>query len=128
MSAAGIAQYVARALGFAGAVCGIRMVIRLARWAATGGRPDWRRELRLLLQTGYLAALTEIIALRGGPGAVRALLKKLDLTLTLGDLGITEADIPWMTENCMKVSAASVANNPVVLTQEQIAELYSKAL
>ena len=61
-------------------------------------------------------------------GAVRALLKKLDLTLTLGDLGITEADIPWMTENCMKVSAASVANNPVVLTQEQIAELYSKAL
>ena len=33
-----------------------------------------------------------------------------------------------MTENYMKVSAASVANNPVVLTQEQIAELYSKAL
>ena len=26
-----------------------------------------------------------------------------------------------MAENCMKVSAASVANNPVVFTQEQIA-------
>ena len=85
MSAAGIAQYVARALGFAGAVCGIRMVIRLARWAATGGRPDWRRELRRLLQTGYLAALTEIIALRGGPGAVRAL-QPVTLRTTLEEL------------------------------------------
>ena len=60
--------------------------------------------------------------------AVRTLLQKLDLTLTLGDLGITEADIPWMAENCMKVSAAGVANNPVVLTQAEIAELYRKAL
>ena len=60
--------------------------------------------------------------------AVRALLKKLDLTLTLGDLGITEGDIPWMAENCMKVSAAGVANNPVVLTRAEIAELYRKAL
>ena len=85
MSAAGVAQYVARALGFAGAVCGIRMAIRLARWAATGGRPDWRRELRLLLQTGYLAALTEIIALRGGPGDVRAL-QPVPLRTTLEEL------------------------------------------
>ena len=59
---------------------------------------------------------------------VRTLLQKLDLTCTLGELGLSESDIPWMAENCMKVSAASVANNPVVFTQEQIADIYRKAL
>lgn len=59
---------------------------------------------------------------------IKTLLKNLDLDLKLSDLGLTEKDIPWMAENCMKVSAASVANNPVVFTQEQIAELYKKAM
>lgn len=59
---------------------------------------------------------------------VRDLLKKLDLTVTLSELGITEADIPWMAENCIKVSAAGVANNPVVFTQEEIAGIYHKAM
>lgn len=60
--------------------------------------------------------------------AVRAILRKLDMDVTLGQLGIAESDIPWMAENCMKVSAAGVANNPVVLTQEEIAELYRRTL
>lgn len=70
----------------------------------------------------------------GGSGAadcgdrVRALLSELDLATGLSDLGIAEEDIPWMAENCMKVSAAGVANNPVVFTQEEIAEIYRKAL
>lgn len=59
---------------------------------------------------------------------IRELLKQLDLAVTLTDLGITEEDIPWMAENCMKVSAAGVANNPVVFSQEEIAEIYRKAL
>lgn len=59
---------------------------------------------------------------------VRELLRKLDLSLTLSDLGISAEDVPWMAENCMKVSAAGVANNPVVFTQEQIAEIYRKAM
>ena len=59
---------------------------------------------------------------------IRELLKSIDLECKLSDLGITEEDIPWMAENCMKVSAASIANNPVVFTQEEIAELYRKAL
>ena len=42
---------------------------------------------------------------------IRTLLKKLDLNYTLSDLGIKEEDIPWMAENCMKVSAAGVVNN-----------------
>jgi alcohol dehydrogenase class IV len=77
------------------------------------------------------AAISNIL---GGSSAedcadqIRALLQKLDLAVTLSDLGLEEKDIPWMAENCMKVSAASVANNPVVFTQEEIAEIYRKAL
>lgn len=59
---------------------------------------------------------------------VKELLKQIDLTVTLSDLGLEEKDIPWMAENCMKVSAASVANNPVVFTQEEIAGIYKKAM
>lgn len=59
---------------------------------------------------------------------IRGLLKSVDLECKLSDLGITAEDISWMAENCMKVSAASIANNPVVFTQEEIAELYRKAL
>lgn len=61
-------------------------------------------------------------------GKVRELLETIELTCTLSDLGIEEKDIPWMTENCMKVSAPSIANNPVVFSQEEIAEIYKKAL
>ena len=53
--------------------------------------------------------------------------RMMDLKV-MGTLGLTEEDIPWMAENCMKVSAASVANNPVVFTREEIAEIYRKAM
>lgn len=59
---------------------------------------------------------------------IRGLLDKLDLTTTLSAQGITEADIPWMVENCFKVSAASIANHPVTFDESGIAELYRKAL
>ena len=59
---------------------------------------------------------------------VKALLEKLDLSVTLSQLGLSEDDVPWMAENCMKVSAASVANKTVVFTQEEIADIYRKAL
>ena len=65
---------------------------------------------------------------RGLCSKIRTILKNLDLNVTLSDLGITGKDIPWMAENCMKVSAASVANNPVVFTQDEIAEIYRKAM
>ena len=48
---------------------------------------------------------------------VKEFLEKIEMDVTLKDLGLSEEDIPWMAENCMKVSAASVANNPVVFTQ-----------
>ena len=37
-------------------------------------------------------------------------------------------DIPWMAHNCMKVSAAGVASNPVVFTEAEIADLYRAAM
>lgn len=83
---------------------------------------------------GNAEKFAEISKLLGGTGAedcadrVRALLKELDLDVTLSDLGIEEKDIPWMAENCMKVSAAGIKCNPVEFTQEEIAEIYRKAL
>ena len=62
------------------------------------------------------------------PNLIRRLLKDLDLSVGLLQLGLEEKDIPWMAENCMKVSAAGVANNPVVFTMEEIAGLYRKAM
>lgn len=59
---------------------------------------------------------------------IKKLLEKINLSVTLSELGLAEGDIPWMAENCMKVSAASVANNPVVFTQEEIAGIYRKAM
>ena len=83
---------------------------------------------------GDLYKFGKISQILGGTDAsdcaeqVKALLTKLDMNLTLSDLGLTQEDIPWMAENCMKVSAASVANNPVVFTQEEITDIYNKAM
>jgi alcohol dehydrogenase class IV len=59
---------------------------------------------------------------------IRSMLRELELECGLSDLGIGEKDIPWMAKNCMKVSAASVANNPVVFTEDEIAQIYAKAM
>lgn len=90
-----------------------------------------------VIEASYMGApekFARISKLLGGTDAadcaerVRVLLDQLDMRLTLGQLGLQESDIPWMAENCMKVSGVSVANNPVVLTQEQIADLYRKVM
>ena len=59
---------------------------------------------------------------------IREFLDKLQLTTTLGELGIKEEDVDWMTENCMKVSAAGISYHPVLFSKCQIKELYKKAL
>ena len=60
--------------------------------------------------------------------AVRNLLKTIDLDITLSSLGITEEDIPWMSENCLKVSAGNLSNTPVDIGIEDIVRIYEKAL
>lgn len=59
---------------------------------------------------------------------IREMLERLQLKTTLGELGILEEDVNWMSENCMKVSAAGISYHPVTFGQEEIKELYYKAL
>jgi len=59
---------------------------------------------------------------------LKEFLSKLGLSETLGDMGVTEDDLDWLTENCLKVSAKTMANHPVVFTAEDIKEIYQKAL
>ncbi len=59
---------------------------------------------------------------------IRKLLKMLDLDITLSQLGISESNVDWMAENCLKVSAAGISNNPVVFTQNDLKRIYKEAL
>ncbi len=76
----------------------------------------------------------QVSRLLGGDGAedcadaVRTLLERLNLRVTLSELGVREQDVDWMTQNCMRVSAASLLNSPMPMTQEAVKTLYLKAL
>ena len=59
---------------------------------------------------------------------IRELIVRLHLTETLGDMGIKVSDVPWLTENCMKISAASIANHPVIFNREEINSIYTKSI
>ncbi|KLU65948.1 1,3-propanediol dehydrogenase [Desulfosporosinus acididurans] len=59
---------------------------------------------------------------------IREFLTKIDLATTLGEQGITLEDVDWMAENCLKVSAAGIANHPVVFSLEDIKRIYRKAI
>lgn len=59
---------------------------------------------------------------------IRSLITRLDLTESLKDMGVEESDLTWLTENCFKVSAPSMANHPVVFTPEEVKEIYRKSL
>ncbi|AGX41871.1 alcohol dehydrogenase class IV [Clostridium saccharobutylicum] len=60
--------------------------------------------------------------------AIRNLLSKIDLKVTLGELGVQEKDVDWMAENCMKVSKPSITNHPKEFTLEEIKDIYYKSL
>ena len=59
---------------------------------------------------------------------IREFTEKLQLSVTLEELGIKQEDIPWMAENCMKVSAAGISYHPVTFSKEEIEKLYHKAM
>ena len=126
------------------------MVINTAGVALPHGMEHPASGLKNIVHGRGLAALTPVIteaSYKGSPvkyaeisrllggrdetdcaDAVRALLKNIDLATTLSEQGIAEDDIPWMTENCFKVSAASIKNHPVLFSNKEISELYRKAL
>lgn len=126
------------------------MVINTAGVTLSHGMEHPASGLRNIVHGKGLAALTPVIieaSYTGNPekfakisiflggtdetdcgAAIHRLLKELELSCTLSDLGILEEDIDWMTENCLKVSAAGIANNPVLFTAEEIRNLYHAAL
>ncbi|KPU43255.1 1,3-propanediol dehydrogenase [Oxobacter pfennigii] len=59
---------------------------------------------------------------------INELIHELKLNTTLGDMGIKNDDVDWLAENCMKVSAASIANHPVVFSVEDLKRIYRKAI
>ncbi len=73
MSLGGILNYTGRAARFALILSATWAALRILWLWRKGERPDWRREARSLAFVFYAAALTEIIALRGGPGDRREL-------------------------------------------------------
>jgi len=126
------------------------MVIGVAGVAAPHGLEHPASGLYDIVHGKGLAALTPIIIekswesdiekysdiskLLGGTdakdcaNAIRNLLEKIDLKVTLGELGVKEKDIDWMAENCMKVSKPSIVNHPKEFTLEEIKDIYFKSL
>ncbi len=43
---------------------------------------------------------------------LRSLTRRPNMDVTLADLGVKEEDIPWLAENCLKVSAGNLVNTP----------------
>jgi len=59
---------------------------------------------------------------------VRKMLEKLNMTPRLRDFGIAEEHIRWLAVNALKTMKATIDNNPVVPSQEEIEEIYRKCL
>lgn len=126
------------------------MVINTAGVAAPHGMEHPASGLRDIVHGRGLAALTPEIVRRswpfapekyakishllGGAGAencadsIVKLLEKINLRVTLGEQGILPEDVDWMTENCARVSAPSINNNPKVFMPEEIREIYLAAI
>lgn len=126
------------------------MVINTAGVTVPHGMEHPASGLRDIVHGKGLAALTPVVieeSIKGAPekyaviaqclggkdqydcaDMVRKLLADLDLTTGLKELGLTEKDIDWMVENCFKVSAAGIANHPVLFDRDDIRRLYRKAM
>lgn len=126
------------------------MVIGAAGVSAAHGMEHPASGLKNIVHGRGLAALTppiverlasaapekfaRVSVLLGGSGAedcaesIRRFLKAIDLSVKLSDLGITAEDVPWMTENCMKISIGNLKNAPVTFSREEVEQIYREAL
>lgn len=126
------------------------MVIHTAGVTAPHGMEHPASGLRNIVHGRGLAALTPVVTeesiaevpekyaviskLLGGRSEkdcadrIRSLLETIQLVTTLGEQGVQENDVDWMAENCLKVSAAGIANHPVVFQLEDLKRIYRKAL
>lgn len=126
------------------------MVIGIAGVTAPHGMEHPASGLHDIVHGKGLAALTPVIVERswksdiqrysdiskllGGTDAedcaeaIRRFLEKINLKVTLGELGVCAKDVEWMAENCMKVSKPSMANHSKEFTIEEIKDIYYKSL
>jgi len=59
---------------------------------------------------------------------VAGMIKRIGLTKTLGDMGITTADLDWLTANCQKTMAGAIASHPVPMDAQKIRAIYKACL
>lgn len=126
------------------------MVINTAGVTALHGMEHPASGLKDIVHGRGLAALAPAVygeSIQGAPGKFAALsrllggrdekdftckigelLEELHLNTTLGELGITGEDVDWLAGNCIKVSAASIANHPVVFGLEDLKRIYRKSI
>ncbi|MCR5103908.1 MAG: iron-containing alcohol dehydrogenase [Eubacterium sp.] len=126
------------------------MCINVAGVAAPHGMEHPASGLRNIVHGRGLAALAPVIyhetleyapekfgdisRILGGKSAadfedqLNILLKDINLKTSLSKEGIDESDIDWMVKNCLKVSGASMNAHPKVFSEEEIRDLYYKAL
>lgn len=122
------------------------MVIGVAGVSAAHGMEHPASGLKNIVHGRGLAALTPNITERLAPAlpdkfsrvsrilggtdekdcadSIRRFLKSIDLSVTLGELGITAEDVPWLTENCMKISIGNLRNAPLEFSEEDLQEIY----
>lgn len=126
------------------------MMIGVANVTAPHGMEHPASGLRNIVHGEGLAALTcpvtrhtlpaaaeqylELAKRIGGADAVdivaelEALLSELNLEVRLGEFGISEADIPWMTDNCVKVSIGGLRAHPKFFEPAELSQIYREAL
>ena len=126
------------------------MVIGAAGVSAAHGMEHPVSGLKNIVHGKGLAALTPAIVKRLAPASpqkfsevskilggknendcadkIQEFLCRINLSVTLGELGITADDIEWLTKNCMKISSGNLSNAPVVFGESEIAEIYHEAL
>ncbi|MFV0527855.1 MAG: iron-containing alcohol dehydrogenase [Lachnospiraceae bacterium] len=126
------------------------MVINTAGVTAAHGIEHPASGLRNIVHGGGLSAITPVVyersisqapekfarisQLLGGQdehdcvARLRLLIQKLGLPSTLSEQGIKAEDIPWMAENCMKVSVPNLGNNPQLFEESDVREIYEAAL
>ena len=126
------------------------MCIHMAGVVAPHGMEHPASGLRNIVHGRGLAALAPVIyresvncapekfdrisRLLGGRGAedfterLEELLNCIQLKTTLSREGVTEEDVDWMTENCLKVSAPAMMAHPRSFSREEIRELYYRSL
>ena len=86
---------------------------------------SWKSDIK---KYGVISRILGGIEAKDCREAVEEFLSKIDLKVKLGDLGVTMDDVEWMTENCFKVSKASIVNHTKGFSKEEVMKIYEEAI